>query len=150
LTRFAWQGILATTRRCLEDAVPTLPWIPIDTPAPGTDAVIMASRFRVRGFRHVLPFFIAAMRVHAQVRRSEGALGVTLVAHPLRREFSTLSAWRDRESLNAMVAEEPHRTVMRRVRPMMADSTFRFWTAPVAELPVRWDEAGRRLSAAAG
>lgn len=127
--------------------MPTLPWIPVDEPQPGTDAIVMASRFRVRGFRHVLPFFIDAMRVHAQVRRSAGALGVTLVAHPLRREFRTLSAWRDREALNAMVGSVPHRSVMVRQKAAMADSKFEFWTVPVTELPLRWEDADQRLGA---
>ncbi|MFC4946805.1 hypothetical protein [Pseudonocardia sp. GCM10023141] len=127
--------------------MPTLPWTTVDQPEPGTDAVVMASRFRVRGFRHVLPFFIAAMRVHAQVRRAEGALGVSLVAHPLRREFRTLSAWRDRDALNAMVRTEPHRSVMVAQKEVMADSVFRFWTVPVAELPLSWVDAEQRLEA---
>lgn len=127
--------------------MPTLPWIPVDDPQPDTEAIVMASRFRVRGFRHVLPFFLDAMRVHAQVRKSDGALGVTLVAHPLRREFRTLSAWRDRAALDAMVGSEPHRSVMRRQKAAMADSTFRFWTVPVAQLPLLWEDADQRLSA---
>lgn len=127
--------------------MPTLPWIPVDDPQPDTEAIVMASRFRVRGFRHVLPFFLDAMRVHAQVRKSDGALGVTLVAHPLRREFRTLSAWRDRAALDAMVGSEPHRSVMRRQKAAMADSTFRFWTVPVAQLPLQWEDADQRLSA---
>lgn len=125
--------------------MPTLPWIPVDEPPPGADAIVMASRFRVRGFRHVLPFFIDAMRVHAQVRKSDGALGVTLVARPLRREFRTLSAWRDREALNAMVGSEPHRSVMVRQKAAMAESKFEFWTVPATELPLRWADADQRL-----
>jgi heme-degrading monooxygenase HmoA len=107
----------------------------------------MASRFRVRGFRHVLPFFIDAMRVLAQMRKADGAIGVSLVAHPLRREFATLSAWRDQAALDAAVRAEPHRTVMRRHQAAMAGSTFRFWSAPAASLPTAWEEADRRLAA---
>lgn len=129
--------------------MPTLPWISGPEAAPGAEALVMASRFRVRGFRHVLPFFIAAMRVHAQVRKADGMLGVTLVAHPLRREFRTLSAWRDRASLDAMVAAEPHRSTMRGQRAALGDATFTFWTVPAAQLPLQWEDADRRLAAAA-
>jgi hypothetical protein len=127
--------------------VPTLPWIPVSQVAPTSEVVVMASRFRVRGFRHVLPFFIDAMRVLAQVRKADGAVGVSLVAHPLRREFATLSAWRDRTALEAAVRGEPHRSVMRRQRAAMAESTFRFWNAPAESLPLTWEEAARRLAA---
>ncbi|WP_219419963.1 DUF3291 domain-containing protein [Pseudonocardia nigra] len=129
--------------------MPTLPWTSIHEPDPAAEVVVMASRFRVRGFRHVLPFFLDAMRVHAQTRRAEGALGVSLVAHPLRREFRTLSAWRDRAALNAMVRSEPHRSVMTRHRSVMADSAFRFWTVPAATLPPNWEDADRRLAGTA-
>jgi heme-degrading monooxygenase HmoA len=126
--------------------MPTLPWTPgPTTAAPDTEVVVMASRFRVHGLRHVLPFFLDAMRVHAQTRKADGAVGVSLVAHPLRKEFLTLSAWRDRDALNAMVRAEPHRSVMGRHRAAMAEGTFRFWTAP-AGTPPTWDEARERLS----
>jgi heme-degrading monooxygenase HmoA len=126
--------------------MPTLPWIPVSQPAPTSEVVVMASRFRVRGFRHVVPFFVDAMRVLAQMRKADGAIGVSLVAHPLRKEFATLSAWRDRAALDAAVRGEPHRSVMRRQGAVMAASTFRFWNAPATSLPLTWEEADRRLA----
>jgi hypothetical protein len=111
--------------------------------------VVMASRFRVRGYRHVLPFLVDSMRVLAQIRQADGVLGVSLVARPLRREFLTLSAWTDRAALDAMVGSEPHRSVMRRQRAAMADSAFTFWTASATALPLTWEEADERLAAAA-
>jgi hypothetical protein len=128
--------------------MPTLPWTTVTAPAEASEVVVMASRFRVRGFRHVLPFFLDALRVHAQMRKAEGAVGLSLVAHPLRREFATLSAWRDRASLDAAVRAEPHRSVMARQRAAMADSAFRFWTVPANQLPLDWADARRRLAAA--
>lgn len=128
--------------------MPALPWIPVSDAPPTSEVVVMASRFRVRGLRHVLPFFVDSMRVLAQMRKAEGAVGVSLVAHPLRREFATLSAWRDRAALDAAVRGEPHRSVMRRQRAAMAESAFRFWTAPAGSLPLGWEEADRRLAAA--
>jgi heme-degrading monooxygenase HmoA len=125
--------------------VPTTPWIPVGEPKPATEAVIMTSRFRVRGYRHVLPFFLAAMRVLNQVRAADGALGVSLVAHPLRKEFFTLSAWRDKDALEAMVRSEPHRSVMQRQRAVMAESEFRFWNLPTESLPPTWPDAQERL-----
>jgi len=105
--------------------MPTLPWIsvrPADAPA-----VVMASRFELRRLRDVPRFFLDAMRIHRQVRAADGVLGLSLVAHPLRREFFTLSAWRDRAAVDALVRAEPHRSTMGRYRPVMADSAFRFW-----------------------
>jgi hypothetical protein len=105
----------------------------------------MASRFTLRTWRHVLPFFLDAMRIHRQVRRADGAYGVSLEAHPLRREFLTLSSWRDKAAVQALTLAEPHRSIMRKYRPVTGEATFRFWTAPAAEPPT-WAEARRRLS----
>ena len=125
--------------------MPTLPWTTVD-PAPTGEVVVMASSFRVHGFRHVLPFFLDAMRVLRQVRAADGAVGVSLEAHPLRREFRTLSAWRDRAAITALVTAEPHRTIMRGHGDAMAASDFVFWTQPAGEPPT-WADAHRRLAA---
>jgi hypothetical protein len=126
--------------------MPTLPWTTVDA-APATgEVVVMASWFRVRRYRDVLPFLRDAMRVHRQVLAADGAVGVALEARPLRREFRTLSAWRDRAALDAVVGREPHRTIMRRQRPATAGSAFTFWTLPAGELPT-WEEARERLGA---
>jgi hypothetical protein len=124
--------------------MPTLPWIsvrPADAPT-----VVMASRFRLRRLRDVPRFFLDAMRIHRQVRAADGALGVSLVAHPLRREFFTLSAWRDRAAVDALVRAEPHRSAMGRYHAVMADAVFRFWEAEPDALPPSWEDAFRRLA----
>ena len=124
--------------------MPTLPWIPVaSADAP---AVVMASRFRLRRMRDVPRFFLDAMRIHRQVRAADGALGVSLVAHPLRREFFTLSAWRDRAAVDALVRAEPHRSAMGRYHAVMADAVFRFWEVPPGALPPSWDDAPSRLA----
>lgn len=124
--------------------MPALPWTTVD-PDPTGEVVVMASWFRVRGLRHVLPFLLDAMRVHRQVRTADGAVGVALEARLLRREFRTLSAWRDRTALDGLVGHEPHRSIMRRHRDAMDGSAFVFWTLPAGRVPT-WDDAGRRLT----
>ena len=125
--------------------MPTLPWISVHSVGPGAPAVVMASHFRVRRLRDVPRFFVDSMRIHREVRAADGALGVSLVAHPVRREFLTLSAWRDRGALDALVRAQPHAGAMRRHRRAMAESTFTFWTVATDQLPVTWEEARRRL-----
>jgi quinol monooxygenase YgiN len=125
--------------------MPALPWMSLNDPGPTT--VVMASRFRLRRFRDVPRFFLDSMRIHRQVRGADGALGISLVARPVRREFLTLSAWRDRAALMALVRTQPHASAMVRHRPAMAESTFTFWEVPADGLPVSWDEARRRLDA---
>ena len=89
-----------------------------------------------------------SIRAWRQARRSPGVLGVTLRAQPLRLSYWTLSAWTGQDALDAFARAEPHRTIMRRVRPWAKTATFRFWTADAAQLsPDRlWAEAERRIS----
>ncbi|MFB4319100.1 DUF3291 domain-containing protein [Actinomadura sp. 21ATH] len=126
--------------------MPTVPWARLGTPDPGTEPVVMASRFEVRSLRHVPGFLADSMRLLLQARRAPGALGVSLKARPLRRTFWTLSAWTDRKSLYAYAGTAPHKPAMARRREAMSDSTFVFWTVPPDALPVSWKEAERRLN----
>ena len=129
--------------------MPVLPWVTVGPADPDHEVVVMASRFRLRSPLDVPGFLFAALRIRRQVRRAPHALGVALDARPLSRTFYTLSAWRDRASIAAMVGVDPHRRVMKRYSSRTAESTFRFWLVPGAELPVAWEEAHRRLAAPA-
>ena len=132
----------------------TLPWMslqpaePTEPTAPPATLLVMASRFRLRRWRDVPRFLVDSMRTLRQVRTTGAAVGVSLSTRPLRREFRTLSAWRDRGALDAWVGTQPHRDAMRRYRPAMAESAFTFWTVPSDQLPVSWHDAARRLDEA--
>ena len=105
--------------------MPALPWRPGPyDPDTTASVVVLASRFQLRRYRDVVPFFLAALRIHAQVRRSEGAVGLALIAHPLRRTFYTLSSWRDHAAIDAMITTEPHRSIMVRYHELTSDSRF--------------------------
>lgn len=131
-----------------------LPW---GTAGPGADiagvtqAYVMASKFELVSGWRTPAFMTQAIRAWRQARRSPGAFGVTLRAQPLRCTYWTLSAWTDQAALDAFARAEPHRTIMKRVRPWAKTATFRFWTAEVRDLtPDRlWAEAERRISAPA-
>lgn len=131
--------------------MPTIPWttpkIVVNAHGP-TDAVVMASRFDLRAMSYVPGFLLAAMRIRRQMLASPGVLGVSLIAKPLRKTFFPLSAWRDRDALEAAVARQPHAHTMELFHPRMADSHFVFWTIPRSELPPRWPDALQRLQTA--
>jgi heme-degrading monooxygenase HmoA len=124
--------------------VPTLPWTIPNPAAANTRAYVMASRFTVRS--GVIRFFLKSFAAWRQVRSAPGALGASLIAQPFKRTFFTLSAWQDRDALYTYAATEPHRGIMKQLRPTMKDSTFTFWEVPVEQLPITWDEAKRRLA----
>ena len=127
--------------------MPTLPWsTPKGAPPQDTsDLVVMASRLQLRSMRDVPAFLWAAMRIRRQMLDSPGALGVSLIAKPLKRTFWTLSAWQNQAALSATIGRQPHRDVMQRFRPKMAGSRFITWTVPMSALTPNWPEALRRL-----
>jgi hypothetical protein len=126
--------------------MPTIPWTAPKSPSPAEGPVtVMASRLELRRLRDVLPFLAAALRIRRQMLGSPGAMGLSLIARPLRRTFWTLSAWQDQAALRGATGGEPHRQLMRRFRPRMAGSSFVTWTVPATDLPVPWDVAMRRL-----
>ncbi|MFI6602062.1 DUF3291 domain-containing protein [Nonomuraea sp. NPDC050536] len=126
--------------------MPALPWTQPNTPEPGTEAVVMASRLEVRSLLQVPGFFLASMAVWRQARRSPGAYGLSLKADLLSRTFWTVSVWHDKAAIHAYAAAEPHRSTMRRKRAVMKESTFIFWNAAADGKPIGWDEVERRIA----
>ena len=129
--------------------MPTLPWAAaqiVAHPPIGTEVVVMASRFQVAAWRDVPPFLLKAMRIRRQMLKSEGAIGVSLIAQPVHRTFYTLSAWRDRDALDSAVATSPHADTMAQFRSKMASSLFTFWAIPASgNIRPSWAEAHERL-----
>jgi hypothetical protein len=126
-----------------------LPWSAAGTPPAGQDAYVMASRFELTSIWRSPAFLTQAVRAWRQARRSPGVYGVTLRAELLQRRYWTLSAWTGEAALREFARAEPHRTIMRRVRPWARTATFRFWTAPAGQLTPSqlWPEAERRINA---
>ena len=133
--------------------MPTLPWTRVEEPTEGV-VVVLGSKLELRSYRHIVGFLRAALRVRRQVRRSPGAVGVSLIAQPLRKTFWTLSAWVDGSSLDAFVGNLPHADVMRRFHDRLTEASFATWNHSAASLPVAnsnakplWQDAKDRLAA---
>jgi heme-degrading monooxygenase HmoA len=94
-------------------------------------AVVQVSRLELRHLRDVPGFIIAAMRLRRGVLRSDGALGVSLIAQPLRRTFWTLSAWTDSAAIDGFTRSESHRAVMKQYGAKMLGSHFHTRSRPV-------------------
>ena len=126
--------------------MPTLRWTTVSTPAPDTEAFVMASRLEVRSLKDVPRFFLKSLAAWKQVSGAPGAYGASLIAEPFKRTFWTLSAWEDRSALYRYAKTEPHKSIMNGLRPTMKDSVFTFWEVPAADLPINWTDARRRLA----
>src|SRR5256885_1279689 len=127
-----------------------IPWM-VRNSAEG-EVVVMASKFHLTTAWRSPIFLLYALRLWRQALRSPGVLGVSLRAAPLQGTFWTLSAWTDKKALYAYAKTGPHSPAMKKIRPWMKDSTFRFWTADAASLPAPakaatlWKEAETHLA----
>jgi hypothetical protein len=125
--------------------MPTIPWMKVSAPT-APEAQCMASRLEVKSVRDAPAFLIASLTLWRQARRSPGALGVALKAEMLKGTFWTYSAWTDKEAIYTYARTEPHKSTIARKRKVMREATFVFFTAPVDELPMSWDEIRRRVA----
>jgi hypothetical protein len=72
--------------------MPALPWTAPKSPPPaGGPVTVMASCLELRRLRDIPSFLPAALRIRRQMLASPGALGVSLIARPLRRTLWTRS-----------------------------------------------------------
>lgn len=129
--------------------MPALPWRTFDAVNPAHEYTVMASRLPLARYRDVPAFLQATMHIRRQLRRADGLLGYGLDAKLFRRTFWTLSVWRDADALAAFARTDPHAAHVERIRPLMNTTTFVTWTTTGDQLPVTWDHARQRISAAA-
>ena len=67
-------------------------------------------------------------------------IGYALDAELTKRTFWTFSVWRERESLDAFAASDPHRRIIRRLHPFMGETRFEFFSLPGENLPMTWEQ----------
>jgi hypothetical protein len=109
-------------------------------------AVVMGSRFELNSAWRSPAFLWHALRIRRQAHHSAGLLGVSLRAYPVAGVYWTLSAWTSEAALREFAATNPHRTIMKRLRPWTKSATFRFWTTDEL-VPTRlWSDTEARIN----
>ena len=126
--------------------MPTLPRRTVTTPEPAGEYVVLASRLPLRSLTRVPWFTGPTVSVVRQLGRTSGLVGYSLLAQPIRKTFWTVSAWTDRDALDAFVRTMPHLAVMGKLRTHMGPTRFITWAAPGSALPIPWDAAIDRLN----
>jgi quinol monooxygenase YgiN len=83
--------------------------------------------------------------IQKQLAGAEGAVGFSVRASPLTREFWTLSVWTDRGALMKFTRNLPHSQVMKSLEGHMRKTVFIEWQCKGSELPPSWKSALRRF-----
>lgn len=125
--------------------MPASPWRRFGSPDPNGNYVALLSYLPLKNYLRVLPFFLYTAQVVKQLAAAKGLVGYSLLARPLLKRFWTLSAWASEEALRAFVQYPPHLKIMTALAPHMGKPEFVRWTVKGSELPLKWDDALRRI-----
>jgi nitrite reductase/ring-hydroxylating ferredoxin subunit len=125
--------------------VPALPWKSFATPESGREYPALLSRLPLKTFGAMPKFFRFVSGIRCQLAHSEGLIGYSLDAHPLPKEFGTLSVWEDREFLWRFVQRMPDSQAMRDLLPHMGETEFFHFEVNGSSVPPDWQETKRRM-----
>lgn len=120
--------------------MPALPWVQRQPADPDTEYQAMASRLPLRRNRSVPGFMRDAMAIRRQLAKAPHLVGYALDAELTKRTFWTFSVWEDRRALDAFAGADPHRRIITRLRPLMGQTQFEFFTIPGRNLPMTWEQ----------
>jgi heme-degrading monooxygenase HmoA len=123
--------------------MPALPWVERQPVDPNRDYVAMASRLPLKHYRSIPGFLRDTLAIRRQLAGTSGLVGYGLNAELTRKRFFTFSVWQDQESLDAFAAADPHRRIIRRLRPLMGKTRFEFFGISGSQLPMTWDQMSR-------
>jgi quinol monooxygenase YgiN len=116
--------------------VPAVPWVEREKPGPERQYLAMASRLPLRSYLSVPGFLRDTMAIRRQLAGADGLVGYALFAELGRKTFWTFSVWRDQESLDSFARGEPHRTIIKRLSPLMGKTNFKSFPIDGSELPL--------------
>lgn len=121
------------------------PWKSNKPMLPDRDYVVLASSIPPRSHRSTRALFAGASAVRKQLANTDGVIGLSLLARPIRKQYATLSVWEDEAALSAFAHQAPHRKLVATLAPEMAPTKFVRWTTSGAKGRPSWRDALRRL-----
>jgi nitrite reductase/ring-hydroxylating ferredoxin subunit len=125
--------------------VPALPWKSFAAPESDREYPALLSHLPLTTYRAMPKFFRFVSGIRRQLADSEGLIGYSLDAHPLAKEFWTLSVWEDREYLWRFVQRMPHSRAMTDMLPHMGETRFFHFEVAGSSVPPDWQETKRRM-----
>jgi hypothetical protein len=89
--------------------------------------------------------FRGSRAVRRQLLTTDGLMGFSMLAEPLRRHYATLSVWRNEAALDDFARAHPHDQLVVALAPEMGETKFVRWTVSGADGRPSWKEALDRL-----
>ncbi len=121
------------------------PWKTLAVLDANTEYVVLASSIPPKSISSTWTMFKGSRTVRKQLLTTDGVLGFAMLAEPLRKNYATLSVWRDEAALNAFAGTQPHARLMATLAPAMNEPKFVRWTISGSEGTPSWSDALNRL-----
>ena len=112
---------------------------------PSADYLVLASSIPPKSVASTWKLFRGSRVVRRQLLATDGVMGFSMLAEPLRKHYATLSVWRDEAALDSFAQAQPHGRLMGELAPAMAATKFVRWTISGAAGPPSWSDALSRL-----
>jgi hypothetical protein len=121
------------------------PWKALGTLDAGTEYLVLASSIPPKSMRSTWSMFRGSRVVRRQLSSTDGVIGFSMLAEPLRMRYATLSVWRDEPALSAFAGTSPHAQLMAELAPAMNEPRFVRWTISGSDGIPSWADALTRL-----
>jgi hypothetical protein len=121
--------------------MPATPWKPLLQAEPEREYLVLLTFLPMRRVLRLPQFLRYVRRIQKQLDRTDGLLGYSLLARPLRSKYWTLSVWESDEALSGFIRERPHRDAMVDLPNYLSGFRTTRWMLPGSALPPRWTDA---------
>jgi hypothetical protein len=120
-------------------------WKTVTELDPEAEYLVLASSIPPKSVTSTWKLFRGSRAVRRQLLASDGVIGFSMLAEPLRKHYATLSIWRDAAALDAFARAHPHDRLMADLAPAMGHTRFVRWTIRGTDGPPSWENALERL-----
>lgn len=121
------------------------PWKTLGSLDADAEYLVLASSIPPKSMSSTWSMFRGSRAIRQQLLATDGVLGFSMLAEPMRKNYATLSVWRDEEALNAFVNAMPHAQLMSDLASSMDEPTFVRWTIAGTDGTPSWNDALDRL-----
>ena len=124
--------------------MPEIKWTPVAKVKtdPGREYIALITYLPLTTHWIIPKFLYLTGQIQKQLARSEGALGYSLIAYILKKEFWTMSVWEDEDSLSKFVKTGAHLRTMRELSRYLSDQRqFVKVNIKGSEIPLPWERA---------
>ena len=120
-------------------------WKTLGALDPDTEYLVLASSIPPKNISSTWSMFRGSRTIRKQLLNTDGVLGFSMLAEPSRKNYATLSVWRDQDALDAFAGTSPHAELTAELAPSMNEPKFVRWTISGSDGTPSWNDALARL-----